>query len=171
MRLKAAGSIPNTRSAGRAFGLRNEPRNRLSWSVRGCSPVCEPFSRRIKIRRSCHWMSDQHRSQSSEMRRPWLKAIQIAAASRTPCRFLFCHLAKRQHFIAAQMLAWTAFLIRDPTRPEPNCSILSIWGRVPRGRNALALPRPHQGYCSITTDGTPIRVLRVAAGHQVWLRS
>src|SRR5690242_6276785 len=39
-------------------------------------------------------MSDQRRSHSSEMRRPWLKAIQIAAASRAPFRFRLADLHK-----------------------------------------------------------------------------
>ena len=86
--------MPNTRSEGRSPGTRRGPRKRLSCCVKGCSPLCEPLSRRTMMRRSCHWMSDQRRSHSSEMRRPWLKAIQIAAASRAPLRFFFAALQR-----------------------------------------------------------------------------
>ena len=61
-----------------------------------------------------------------------------------------CRLAQRQDFITAQMFTRSAFLIRHPKRPEPICSILSIWGRLTERQNGQGLPRLLRRVCSIT---------------------
>ena len=99
------------------------------------------------------------------MRRPWLNASQMAAASRVSLRFLLAALQQRQDFITAQVFTRSAFLIGDPRRPEPICSIFSICSQLTEGRNGQGLPRLLRRDCSITAQRWNTHSTR-PAGHR-----
>src|SRR6266576_1402931 len=76
-----------------------------------------------------------------------------------------CRLAQRQDFITAQVFTRSAFLIRDPRRPEPICSIFSICSQLTEGRNGQGLPRLLRRDCSITAQRWNTHSTR-PAGHR-----